>query len=46
MKDLFIKKHNFSLHRTLNVGLELCDVFLSCLDSDSDGTHSLGEQVM
>ncbi len=38
----------FSLHKTLIDGLELfgllvdyCDVFISCLDSHSDGTHSL-----
>ncbi len=22
-------------------GVDYCDVFISCLDSDSDGTHSL-----
>ncbi len=30
--------------------VDYCDVFISCLDSDSDGTHSLqkiiGEQVI
>ncbi len=36
------------LHKTLTDGLEwcgllvdYCDVFISCLDSHSDGTHSL-----
>ncbi len=40
--------HSFSLHKKLIDGLELCgllvdycDVFISCLDSHSDGTHSL-----
>ncbi len=39
---------SFSLHKSLIDGLELCgllveycDVFISCLDSHSDGTHSL-----
>ncbi len=39
---------SFSLHMTLFDGLEwcgllvdYCDVFISCLDSHSDGTHSL-----
>ncbi len=39
---------NFSLNKTLTDGLEWCgllvgyyDVFISCLDSHSDGTHSL-----
>ncbi len=42
------KKHSFSLHKMLIDGLERCgllveyyDVFISCLDSHSDGTHSL-----
>ncbi len=37
-----------AFHKTLNDGLEsfgllvdYCDVFISCLDSHSDGTHSL-----
>ncbi len=41
-------KHRFSLHKMLTDGLEwcgllvdYCDVFISCLDSHSDGTHSL-----
>ncbi len=37
--------HSFWLHSTLIDGLEWCwllvDVFISCLDSHSDGTHSL-----
>ncbi len=48
MMDLFLQTRNFSFHKTLNEGLELCgllvdncDVFISCLDSHSDGTHSL-----
>ncbi len=39
---------SFSLHKTIIDGLEwcgllvdYCDVFISCLDSHSDGTHSL-----
>ncbi len=42
----FLETHSFSLHKTLTDGLELCgsladycDVFISCLDSHSDGTH-------
>ncbi len=42
------KKCSFSLHKTIIDGLEwcgllvdYCDVFISCLDSHSDGTHSL-----
>ncbi len=45
---LISNKHSFSLHKTLIAGLEwcgllvdYCDVFISCLDSHSDGTHSL-----
>ncbi len=41
-------KHSFSFHKMLTDGLELCgllvdycDVFISCLNSHSDGTHSL-----
>ncbi len=41
-------RHSFLLHKTLTDGLEwcgllvdYCDVFISCLDSHSDGTHSL-----
>ncbi len=44
----FSQKHSFSLHKLLIDGLEwcgllvnYCDVFISCLDSHSDGTHSL-----
>ncbi len=38
-------------HAVLAFGLDYCDVFISCLDTCSDGTHSLcrgsiGEQVM
>ncbi len=40
--------HSFSLHRTILDGLEwhgllvdFCYVFISCLDSHTDGTHSL-----
>ncbi len=44
MMALFLHKA-FSLHKTLTGGLESCgllvDVFISCLDSHSDGTHSL-----
>ncbi len=36
----FLQTHSFSLHKILTDGLE-CDVFISCLDSHSDGTHSL-----
>ncbi len=27
-------------------GVDYCDVFISCLDSHSDGTHSLQRKVM
>ncbi len=44
----FLQTHSFWLHKTLIDGLEwsgllvdYCDVFISCLDSHSDGTHSL-----
>ncbi len=44
----FSQTHSFSLHKMLIDGLEwcgllmdYCDVFISCLDSHSDGTHSL-----
>ncbi len=43
-----LQKCSFLLHKTLIDGLErcgllvdYCDVFISCLDSHSDGTHSL-----
>ncbi len=46
--DGFIYKHSVWLHKMLTDGLEwcgllvvYCDVFISCLDSHSDGTHSL-----
>ncbi len=46
--DLFLQTLSFSHHKTLTDGLEWCgllvdhcDVFISCLDSYSDGTHSL-----
>ncbi len=49
LNDEFVSyKHSFSLHKTLTDGLErcgllvdYCDVFISCLGSHSDGTHSL-----
>ncbi len=34
------KTHSFSLQKTLLYWIS-CDVFISCLDSHSDGTHSL-----
>ncbi len=36
------------LFQTLTDGVDYCDVFISCLDSHSDGTHSgsIDEQVM
>ncbi len=44
----FLQTCRFSLHKMLTDGLEwcgllvyYCDVFISCLDSRSDGTHSL-----
>ncbi len=44
----FSQRHSFSLQKMLTDGLEwcgllvdYCDVFISCLDSHSDGTHSL-----
>ncbi len=48
MMDLFLTNNSFSLHKMLTDGHEFCglfvdycDVFISCLDSHSDGTHSL-----
>ncbi len=45
---VFIQTHRFLLHKMLIDRLDLCgllvnycDVFISCLDSHSDGTHSL-----
>ncbi len=55
---VFLKACSFSFHKTLINGLEwygllvnFCDLFISYLDSHSDGTHSLqtakiGEQEM
>ncbi len=40
MMDLFLT-NRFSLHNILIDELDYCDVFISCLDSHSDGTHSL-----
>ncbi len=44
----FLQTHSLLLHKTFTDGLEsrrllvdYCDVFISCLDSQSDGTHSL-----
>ncbi len=44
----FLQTRSFSLHKMLIAGLEccgvlvdFCDVFISCLDSHSDGTHPL-----
>ncbi len=44
----FLQTHSFSSHKMLTDGLKLCgllvdyhDVFISCLDLHSDGTHSL-----
>ncbi len=46
--DGFVSLKHFALHKMLNDGLDLCglllaycDGFISCLDSHSDGTHSL-----
>ncbi len=48
MTSLFLKTRNFLHHKALTDWLESCrllvdyyDVFISCLDSHSDGTHSL-----
>ncbi len=51
MMDLFITTRSFCLHKMLMYGLEwrgylwsylwIISVFISCLDSHSDGTHSL-----
>ncbi len=45
---LHYKTYSFLLHKTLLNGLDLCEllvgycgVFITCLDSHSDGTHSL-----
>ncbi len=39
----FLQTSSFSLHKMLNdwSHVDYCDVFISCLDSHSDGTHSL-----
>ncbi len=45
--ECFLQINSFSLHKMLIDGLEsgllldYCDVFISCLYSHSDGTHSL-----
>ncbi len=41
MMDLFLTNMQLSLHETLIVWPDYCDVFISSLDSHSDGTHSL-----
>ncbi len=44
MMDLFIRNRQFLLHKVLIEGwshVDYCDVLISCLDSHSDGTHSL-----
>ncbi len=48
LMDLFLQTCSLWLHNMLTDGLEwcillvdYCDVFISCLDSHSDGTHSL-----
>ncbi len=48
LMDFFLQTCSFSLYKMLTDGLEwcgllvdYCDVFISCLDSHSDGTHSL-----
>ncbi len=54
LNDGFVSyKHKFSLYKMVTDGLEwcgslvdYCDDLISCLDSDSDGTHSLGEEAM
>ncbi len=33
--------NSFLIHKTLIDGVDCCDVYISCLDSHSDGTHSL-----
>ncbi len=40
---MFLQTCSFSLHKTLIdwSGVDYCDVFISCLNSHSDGTHSL-----
>ncbi len=45
---ILLQTHSFLRHKTVFNGLETCgllvnycDVFISCLDSHSDGTHSL-----
>ncbi len=34
------------LHHWCGSLVDYCDDLISCLDSDSDGTHSLGEEAM
>ncbi len=46
MMDLFIINTKLFTRRFLMdwSGVDYCDVFISCLDSHSDGTHSLRMQ--
>ncbi len=50
MMDLFIQSSSFLLQNMLIDGIDgrvdYCHVFISCLNSHSDGTGSIGEQVM
>ncbi len=50
MLDLFLRNTQLLASQDVKSGVDYCDVFISCLDSHSDGTHSLqkkiGEQVM
>ncbi len=48
LMDFFLRNAQLSLHNTSIDGLEscgllvdYCDFFISCLDSHTDGTHSL-----
>ncbi len=51
-RNRFLQTCSFSIHKTVIDGLEwrgllvdYCDVFISCLDSHSDGTHSLQSEL-
>ncbi len=44
--DVFVSYKHAAFHFTINKlmdwsGVDYCDVFISCFDSHSDGTHSL-----
>ncbi len=48
MMDLFLPNTQLFTSQDVTdiLDVDLCDVFISCLDSHSDGTHSLQRNVM